>query len=190
MLQTLDASPIAPLLVLAGYVLGGLLVVPVTALIAATGVVFGPLVGTFYALTGALLSAAVTYALGRRIGRHAVRRLAGSRLNRITRRLARKGTMAIAIVRLLPIAPFSVVNAVAGASHVRPREFLIGTALGMLPGIIAIVVFVDRVTAAVTDPRPYNYILLIGFGVLVIAIAIAIHRRLVRSDRRAAGVGS
>ena len=187
MLQTLDASPFAPLLVLAGYVLGGLLVVPVTALIAATGIVFGPLLGTFYALTGALLSAAITYALGRRIGRHAVRRLAGSRVNRITRRLARKGTMAIAIVRLLPIAPFSVVNAVAGASHVRPREFLLGTALGMLPGIIAIVVFVDRVTAAVTDPRPYNYIMLIGFAALVVVIAVAIHRRLVRNNHRTPG---
>jgi uncharacterized membrane protein YdjX (TVP38/TMEM64 family) len=106
-------------------------------------------------------------------------------LNRITRRLARKGTMAIAIVRLLPIAPFSVVNAVAGASHIRPREFLLGTALGMLPGIVAIVVFVDRVTAAVTDPRPYNYLLLIGFAAVVVAVAVSVHRRLVRSDRRA-----
>jgi phosphatidylserine/phosphatidylglycerophosphate/cardiolipin synthase-like enzyme/uncharacterized membrane protein YdjX (TVP38/TMEM64 family) len=186
MLQALDAAPFAPLLVLAGYVVGGLLVVPVTVLIAATGVVFGPLVGTFYALTGALLSAAVTYTIGRHIGRHAVRRLAGSRLNRITRRLARKGTMAIAIVRLLPIAPFSVVNAVAGASHVRPREFLLGTAVGMLPGIIAIVVFVDRVTAAVTDPRPYNFIMLIGFAAIVVFIAVSIHRRLVRNNNHRA----
>jgi uncharacterized membrane protein YdjX (TVP38/TMEM64 family) len=161
-----------------------LLVVPVTVLIAATGIVFGPLVGTFYALAGAVLSAAITYGLGRRIGRHAVRQLAGSRLNRITRRLARKGTMAIAIVRLLPIAPFSVVNAVAGASHVRLREFLLGTAVGMLPGIIAIVVFVDRVTAAVTDPHAYNFIVLIGFAALVVAIAVSIHRRLVRNNHR------
>jgi phospholipase D1/2 len=185
MARALDESPIAPLLVLAGYVLGGLLVVPVTALIAATGIVFGPLLGSVYALAGALLSAAVTYTLGRRIGRHAVRRLAGSRLNRITRRLAKKGTMAIALVRLLPIAPFTVVNAVAGASHIRPREFLLGTALGMFPGILAIVVFVDRVTAAVTDPRPYNFLMLLGFAAVVVAVVMFIHRRLVRADRGA-----
>jgi phospholipase D1/2 len=190
MARALDESPIAPLLVLAGYVVGGLLVVPVTALIAATGIVFGPLLGTLYALTGALLSAAVTYTIGRRIGRHAVRRLAGSRLNRITRRLAKKGTMAIAVVRLLPIAPFSVVNAVAGASHIRPREFLLGTALGMFPGILAIVVFVDRVTAAVTDPRPYNFLMLLGFAAIVVAVAVFIHRRLVRADRSAVATGT
>ena len=74
-----------------------------------------------------------------------MRRLAGSRLNRITRRLAKKGVMAIAVVRLLPIAPFSVVNAVAGASHIRLRDFMLGTALGMAPGIIVTVIFVDRV---------------------------------------------
>jgi phosphatidylserine/phosphatidylglycerophosphate/cardiolipin synthase-like enzyme/uncharacterized membrane protein YdjX (TVP38/TMEM64 family) len=186
MARALDESPVAPVLVLGAYVIGGLLVVPVTALIVATGIVFGPLLGSVYALGGALLSAAVTYWLGRRLGRHAVRKLAGSRLNRITRRLAKKGTMAIAVVRLLPVAPFSVVNAVAGASHIRPREFLLGTALGMLPGIIAIVVFVDRVTAAVTEPRPLNFIMLIGFAALLVAVAVFIHRRLVRTDRAAA----
>ena len=43
------------------YVVGGLLVVPVTVLIVATGIVFGPLLGSLYAFAGALLSAAVTY---------------------------------------------------------------------------------------------------------------------------------
>jgi phospholipase D1/2 len=183
MARALDESSFAPVLVLAAYVIGGLLVVPVTALIAATGVVFGPVLGSVYALSGAVLSAAVTYWIGRRIGRHAVRKLAGSRLNRITRRLAKKGTMAIAIVRLLPIAPFSVVNAVAGASHIRLREFLLGTVLGMLPGTVAIVLFVDRVSAAVTDPRPYNFLTLAGVAILVLAIAVFIHRRLVRERR-------
>jgi phosphatidylserine/phosphatidylglycerophosphate/cardiolipin synthase-like enzyme/uncharacterized membrane protein YdjX (TVP38/TMEM64 family) len=186
MARALDESSIAPVLVLAAYVIGGLLVVPVTALIAATGIVFGPVLGSVYALSGAVLSAAVTYGIGQRIGRHAVRKLAGSRLNRITRRLAKKGTLAIVIVRLLPIAPFSVVNAVAGASHIRLREFLIGTVLGMLPGVLAIVLFVDRVSAAVTDPRPYNFLTLAAVGLVVVAIAVFIHRRLVRGERRAA----
>jgi phosphatidylserine/phosphatidylglycerophosphate/cardiolipin synthase-like enzyme/uncharacterized membrane protein YdjX (TVP38/TMEM64 family) len=180
MARRLDESPLTPLIVLAAYVVSGLVVIPVTVLIAATGVVFGPLVGGMYAMSGSLLSAAVTYWIGRRAGRHAVRRLAGSRLNRITRRLARKGTMAIAIVRLLPVAPFSVVSAVAGASRIRLREFMIGTFLGMLPGIIATVIFIDRVAAAVTDPRPATFLMLIGFAALIVAIAMFIHRRLVK----------
>jgi uncharacterized membrane protein YdjX (TVP38/TMEM64 family) len=182
MARALNESAAAPLFVLLGYVVAGLLVVPVTVLIIATGVVFGPLLGAVYALAGALLSAAVTYWIGARVGRHAVRKLAGSRLNRITRRLAKKGTIAIAIVRLLPIAPFSVVNAVAGASHIGLREFMLGTALGMLPGIVATVVFVDRVTAAVTDPGLDTALMLAAFATLIVAAALFVHRRLVRRD--------
>ena len=90
--------------------------------------------------------------------------------------------MAIAVIRLLPVAPFSVVNAVAGASHVRMRDFMLGTLIGMLPGIAATVVFVDRVTKAVLDPGLDTFLMLIGFAALLVAIALFIHRRLVRSD--------
>jgi uncharacterized membrane protein YdjX (TVP38/TMEM64 family) len=186
MARTLDDSPIAPLAVLAAYVVAGLLVIPVTALIIATGIVFGPLVGGMYALGGALASAAVTYWIGRRLGRHAVRRLAGRRLNRITRRLAKKGTMAIAVVRLLPIAPFSIVNAVAGASRIGWREFMLGTLIGMLPGITATVIFVDRVAKAVTDPGLATFLMLVAFVALILAAAVFVHRRLVRTDTAAA----
>ena len=175
--QSLQESPIAPLAVLAAYVLAGLLVIPITVMIVATGIVFGPVVGAIYALCGAILSAAVTYTLGRRIGRNTVRRLAGARLNRITRRLAKKGVMAIAVVRLLPIAPFTVINAVAGASQIRMRDFLIGTAIGLSPGIIVTVVFVDRVAAAVTNPRLGTIAVVGVFALILLAAAFYVHRR-------------
>jgi len=181
MVRTLDESAAAPLVVLAAYVLAGVAVVPVTVMIVATGIVFGPLLGTLYAFAGALLSAAATYEIGRWVGRDTVRRLAGPRLNRITRRLARKGAIAIAVIRLLPVAPFSIVNAVAGASHIRLRDFMLGTALGMLPGIVVTMVFVDRVTRVVTDPGLDTLLMLLGFAILIVAAATYIHRRLVRT---------
>jgi phospholipase D1/2 len=175
--QRLDDSPLAPFAVLVAYVVAGLLLIPVTALIVATGVVFGPLVGGIYALGGALLSAAVTYTVGRRIGRQTVRRLSGRQLNRITRRLAKKGVLAIAVIRLLPVAPFSVVNAVIGASHIRFKDFLIGTALGMAPGIAITVIFVDRITAAVTDPGPGTYAALAAVAAILVGVATYVRKR-------------
>jgi phospholipase D1/2 len=175
--HTLNESPAAPFAVLAAYVVAGLLVIPVTALIVATGVVFGPLLGGIYALSGALLSAAVTFTIGHRVGRHAVRQLAGPRLNRITHRLAKKGVMAIAVIRMLPIAPFSVVNAVMGASHIRLKDFLLGTAIGMAPGIAITVIFVDRVAAAVTDPGLGTYAALAGVAAILVGFAIYVRRR-------------
>ena len=168
---------------LAAYVVGGLLVVPVTALIVATGIVFGPLLGSLYAFARRAAERG-GHLLDRRgaSGRHAVRRLAGSRLNRITRRLAKKGMVAIAVIRLLPIAPFSVVNAVAGASHIRLREFMLGTALGMFPGIVATVVFVDRVDRGRHRPRARRRCSCSSDSSrCIVAIALFVHRRLVRA---------
>jgi uncharacterized membrane protein YdjX (TVP38/TMEM64 family) len=147
-----SAAQLPALGVLADYVLAGMLVLPVTLLIVAIAALFSPSVAGAYALGGVLLSAAATYGAGRALGRHAVRRLAGSRLNDITRRLAGEGMLSVAILRLVPIAPFSIVNAVAGASRVPLRDFLPGTAIGMAPLIALAVAFVDRVRAAFADP--------------------------------------
>jgi phospholipase D1/2 len=122
--------------VLLAFLFGGFLMIPVTLLIAAVGVAFGPLLGFTYAALGAYSSAAVGFLIGRTLGREPVRRLAGPRLNRISRRLARSGIVAVTLLRLLPIAPFTLVNVVAGAMQLRFRDFFAGTVLGMLPGIV------------------------------------------------------
>ena len=184
MAHIVDDSAAAPLIVLAAYVVAGVLVVPVTVMIVATGVVFGPALGTLYAFGGAIVSAAVTFWIGNQLGRDTIRRLAGLRLNRITRRLAKKGVIAIAVIRLLPVAPFSIVNAVAGASQISMRDFMIGTALGMFPGIVITIMFVDRVTKAVLDPGVDTLLMLVAFAALIVGAATFIHRRLVRTPPR------
>ncbi len=174
--QGLKESSYTPLAVLGGYVVAGLLVVPVMALIAATGVVFGPLAGALYALAGTLLSAAVTYGVGRWLGRDTVRRLVGMRVNRLSKRIARRGILAVAIVRLLPVAPFSLVNMVVGASHISLRDFLLGTALGMTPGILATVTFVHQLAEAIRHPSPGTYAVLAALALLLIALALLLRR--------------
>jgi phospholipase D1/2 len=151
---------------------------PVLVLIAVTGIVFGPVLGTAYALGGALASAAVTYGIGRRLGRDTVRRLAGARLNRISKRLARRGILAVAVVRMLPLAPFTVVNVVAGASHIGLRDFLLGTAIGMLPGTLATVVFVDRIMEALRTPSAGTLISLALVAAALVGLALLVRRRL------------
>ena len=55
--------------------------------------------------------------------------------------MAKRGWLTIAFVRVIPIAPFTIVNMVSGSTHISARSFLIGTAIGMGPGIMAIMVF-------------------------------------------------
>lgn len=128
---------------LLGFVLASLVAVPVTLLILVTALVFGPLVGALVALTGSTLAAIAGYAIGRATGRRAVESLAGGGLERLSRRLASRGVLTILTVRIVPVAPFAVLNLVAGASHVRLRDFVIGTILGMAPAVIAMGLFAE-----------------------------------------------
>ncbi|WP_019139989.1 VTT domain-containing protein [Noviherbaspirillum massiliense] len=182
----LEGLPFTPLAIIGSYVVAGLLVVPVMLLIAVTGIVFGPVVGAAYAIAGTLLSAAVTYGLGRWLGRETVQRMVGPRVNRLSKRIARQGIVAMVIIRMLPIAPFSVVNVVAGASHIRFRDYMIGTLIGMLPGIGMTVTFVHHLVEAVRNPSPGTVAVLALVVVLIIGLAMALQRFLRRKGEPAA----
>jgi uncharacterized membrane protein YdjX (TVP38/TMEM64 family) len=156
----IDDLPGTPLLVLLAYVVAGLLVVPLTILIAATGIAFGPVFGVIYALAGGLLSGFVSYMIGRKLGPRDGAQLAGERLNAISRKLAERGLLAVVLVRMVPVAPVHIVNIVAGASHINLRDFLLGTFIGLLPGVLGIVVFVDRIIATVRNPGFVTFALL------------------------------
>jgi phospholipase D1/2 len=168
-IEHLRGSPAAPFIILGGYMVASLILVPVILMILATAFAFGPLTGSVYSLVGCLLAAVLTYALGRILGRDTVRRLGGSRLNRVSRLLAAHGLATMFTVRLLPIAPYTVVNIVAGASHIRLRDFVLGTILGMTPGIVAISFFEHQLQVAIREPGAKSFAFL---AVLVGAIVI------------------
>ena len=112
-----------------------------------------------------------------------MRKLAGTRVNDLSRRLAKRGLIAIAFVRMLPIAPFSIVNVVAGASHIRWSDFLLGTVIGLLPGIVTMTFFVDRAIAALRRPSPGTLGLLALALALIVALVWVLRRMLRGHDR-------
>lgn len=183
-LADLRSEPWVPLVVLAGFLVGGLLVLPVTLMVVLTVTSFGPLLGFVYALVGATASGMLSFAIGRAVGRRHIQRLAGSRVHRFSARLGRHGFLAILLLRLVPVAHFTIISLTAGASHIRAREFLAGTLVGMAPGVLAIVLFVDRLAAVARDPEPLRFVWVLAVG-LVIALGLYVVHRWARRRLRA-----
>jgi phospholipase D1/2 len=129
-------SAFAPLYAVALFVLGGLLVFPVIILIAATAAALGPWIGALSATVGVLLSSLLLFMIGRLLGHKRLQGVLGTRALRIQNRIVGRGVVAVAMIRMVPIAPFTLVNVLAGSSQLRLSDFLIGTLLGMAPGII------------------------------------------------------
>ena len=172
----IEDSRSALLWVIGGYLIGGLIAAPVTLLNVVTILVFGPIRGAAFALFSATLSGLLTYGIGHWFGRRIVERLGSGYVGRISERLGRSGILAVFIVRLLPIAPFTFVNMIAGASHIRLRDFALGTLFGLMPGTLVIALFLDRLTAAVHAPGWATFATL-GVALVLIAIGTALARR-------------
>lgn len=118
--------------------LASVVAIPLGVITVASALLFGPLTGAVYTLLGATCGATASYGIGNYLGHEGLYRFAGERINRISLSLSRRGMLAVVVIRMLPIAPFAIVNMIAGASHLRVRDFIPGTMLGMLPGTFLI----------------------------------------------------
>jgi phospholipase D1/2 len=154
------ANSWAPLIVTGAFVVGSLLMFPVTLLIGGVAVIFDPILGYFCALAGVLAGGSANYFVGRLLRHNFIRRLARGKLNRLSKALARRGVVSVALAHLLPVAPFSIINMVAGASHIRFRDFILGSILGKTPFLIAVTFFTDRVKTLLITPTATNLFIL------------------------------
>jgi uncharacterized membrane protein YdjX (TVP38/TMEM64 family) len=123
----------APIVAVLAFVLLGLTGFPQFVMIAAAVVLFGPYYGFLYSWAGTMLSANVGFALGQIFGADILRRFGGDRANAVSSLVGKRGILASAVVRVVPSAPFIVVNMAAGVSHISLVQFNIGTGIGIIP---------------------------------------------------------
>jgi phospholipase D1/2 len=179
-IEGLAGNPWRVPLVLAVFVAASVVAVPILALIGATVVALGPVLGFVCGAVGTLLAASATFGVGRLIGRKPLQRLLGSRVDALEKRIATRGVIAIALIRKVPIAPFTFVNMGIGALGIRFRDFILGTALGMLPGIAAFAFVSETVIEAWREPTPRNLALIGGAIALWLAVVFGVQRLLNR----------
>ena len=165
-----------PLWVIAAYLIGGISSFPVTLLIFATALTLNPWLAIACSLLGCILSAMLLHAAGRSLGRKHVMRLAGKRLNRVNRLISKQGALAVTAVRMIPVAPYSLVNLAAGAAGVPFRDFVLGTFFGMSPGVAGITFFAKQLEQMIRSPSLFNFFALIGTLVLMLTAIVGLRR--------------
>ena len=109
---------------------------PLPVLGAAAGVAFGPLTGATVLLVAMTITACAQFLLARYVVGERVRQRLGNALVRVNRLLERRGVIAVASARLVPI-PFSEFNMLAGLTLLKLRDFTIGTIIGCAPKALA-----------------------------------------------------
>lgn len=185
-MRSLQESSWAPVIVVGVFIIGGLIVFPLTLLIAATATVFDPLTAVIVSLTGSLANAVTLYMLGRLVMRDMVLHAFSEPVAKLQRALSSTGIVAVAAVRMVPIAPFTLVNLAAGAIGVRLRDYVIGTLLGVLPGTLALTAFGRQLREIIEQPTPANVGLLVVVVAVWIGLSITLQRWASRRGRKSA----
>ncbi|MBD3586285.1 phospholipase [Salinimonas sp. HHU 13199] len=157
--------------VLLVYLVGGILFFPVTVLSIAVAAVFGPIWGPIYGILGALLSSGVMFGVGKLLGNAGLKKIGGPKVDAVDQKLKSSGVVGVAAIRMLPIAPFSLVNLVAGISSIGLFQFLMGTFLGMFPPMIAKGLVGDSITQIFRNPSPETISYLAG-GIILWGLMI------------------
>ena len=183
-LTDIAAMPGAAVIVPAVFVIAGLMAFPLLVLIAATAAAFGPWLGFTYAGLGALASAVVTYSVGAAVGRRTMEDLMGPRLNRVRRSIVRGGVLAVAAVRLVPVAPFTIVNLIAGASRIPFSDYVLGTILGLAPGLLLMSALGHQIFNILTAPTLSNVVLFILAVLAWLAVSVGVQGFILRRRRR------
>lgn len=144
-----DVDPwTARLVYVVGYVIGTMILLPGLLLSFVGAVLFGVWEGTLYTWVGATAGATGAFLLARFLGRDFVNRLLRGKLRTLDERLRERGFVSLLIIRLVPLFPFNGVNFGCGLTSIRLRDYVLATAIGIVPGT-----FVYQYLFATFGPR-------------------------------------
>ncbi len=162
---TKDYPRTAPLVFMGVYMLATVFFLPATPLSLAAGGIFGPALGSVYILIGATIGATLAFLVARFLLQEWTSNLINKRLPRLQEyfeSIKDNGFVTVLLLRLAPIFPFNGLNFALGVTEVKVSEYVLATALGIIPGVI-ILSFLGGAIAAGSVPE-----ILIGVSLYIL----------------------
>jgi uncharacterized membrane protein YdjX (TVP38/TMEM64 family) len=171
-LKTVRDTWWAPLLFIGLYSLFNVLLLPGTILSLTAGVVWGWLAGGLWVLAASTIGSAIPYFMARAAGSGWIEGQIERRAGRIYEKLRSEGFITLLLMRLVPIVPYNVLNYAAGLAGIRPRDYLVATFVGTIPGIFIFTYLADSLAKGVVSPREAFLRVLLA-GILLAALALS-----------------
>ncbi|MCB5186750.1 VTT domain-containing protein [Methylobacillus caricis] len=158
---------------MAAYVVGTLIFFPHVVMTGTVVIVFAPLEAFLVAMLGSLISVSIGWAAGLGLGQQSLQAVLGRHAGKISQYAKNGGVVGLTLLRLMPIAPFTVVNLVLGMMKVPYMTLLIATVLGLLPGTLVSVFIGQSAVELFKHPEPRNFFLVgIGLGLWILVIVL------------------
>ncbi len=181
--QAVAHSPWAIPVVVLTFTLGSFVGAPQFVMIALAVAAFGPLKGFLLSYGATLVSATVNFQMARQLGARWLRERGYQTFDKVSDMVGRNGFMTAMLVRIVPSAPFVVVNAGMGLTHTPYAHFIAGTALGVVPKTAVIALLgkvVERARSGDTAAIAYLTAAILLWLVLALFARHVIQRRRTR----------
>lgn len=151
---------------IAVYTLAICLFMPITVLTGVMAIVFGPWHGLAISAGGAACSLAIGFLAGRLTGRSVLKLFAGTTVERIKSHAESSGVASITMIRMLPLAPFMIVNIAFGMLRAPFAAYMAGSLLGLLPGTVAAIFIGQSIGEFWTNPGTMHT------GLIVVSVIV------------------
>ena len=187
--RNFSQEPMAPLLMVGLFVLSQLVFFPLIIMTLATAMVFGPIEGIIISLTGACISATITYGLGLAMGKYGLNRMMGAVCARIRRYIEGTGIVGMIALRFVPVAPYSIVNIALGVLSIPFTTYIAGSFLALLPGCIIRSFLGGAITDLWEKPDAKN-LGIVGIGIIVWLLVVLSSHVFVNRWRKKHGIAA
>lgn len=150
--------------------------VPILAIVA--GISFGLFEGILYTMIGAMINSSIMFVMAKKFAKDKVVELFKTKIsekwyNKMIAIEKNNGFLIIFLLRLLPIAPYNVINYLSGLTEISFLRYSLATFLGIIPGTF---VFLNVGDKAINVYSVEFVISLLGFLLLTIFSIILIKK--------------
>lgn len=135
---------LSALVLILAKIIGAVIFFPGTPLTLLAGATFGVVWGSVVSLIGNILGATMAFFISRYfLQKYVVKNILSKYPNiaQYEKRFSTHGLETVILLRLIPLFPFNVLNYLLGVTRVSNRDYIVGTAIGIIPGTIAFVYF-------------------------------------------------
>ncbi len=183
LMESLKASPYAPIVFIAVYAISVTFLFPASAFTLISGPFFGFWWGLILTIIASNLGCHMSYFLAKFLGEDFItkRLKAGSFLEQATKKAQKNGFLFMMYARLIPAFPFGAVNYLSGAIGIKYIHYALGTFLGMLPGSF-VYVYLGYSASNLKD-NPLAFIVSIVVLVVFTAVVLFIKKRSDKAEK-------
>jgi len=188
---------LGPIVFIFIYTVAVVAALPGSAITIIAGAIFGSVLGVIVVSIASTLGAALAFLVGRYFARDAIAKWLSKRerFKKLDDLTEKHGAVIVALVRIVPIFPFNIVNYGFGLTRVRFWTYVFWSWVCMLPGTVLYVVGTDAISQAIIQKKvPWPLIgVLIGVGILLVVLIKFARKRLHEENQEAlesTGTGS